>query len=210
MSQGLPARDLDLIATLTSRVRMLAISQLKVLYQVCEGSHRNLTRRLNRLSARGLLELHVINAHVLTPSQPLFAWSPGSADPDAQAISHRARSRWSFAATPILVCVASPRAANLLASSAFGIPKREHYDHDLLLGAAYLHYRTRRPKAATLWVGEYVLAKAGYRIKDPDAFLRDPQGKHIRAIESSGRYSPQQVESFHDHCVEHELPYELW
>ena len=106
--------------------------------------------------------------------------------------------------------MAAPLAANLLGSTSCGLPKPEHRDHDLLLAAVYVHYRTQHPKTAALWIGEHVLTKAGYRIKDPDAFLRDEQGRILQVIESAGRYSSAQVESFHEHCAELSLPYELW
>ena len=61
-----------------------------------------------------------------------------------------------------------------------------------------------------VWVGEDTRPKAGYRIKDPDAWLLDAQGRTICVIESAGRYSTQQIESFHEHCVEYGLPYQLW
>jgi hypothetical protein len=203
-------RDLDLLTTLTSCVRILAMSQLEQLWGAADRNRRSLERRLLALSKAGLIELHIINAHVLTPARPLFAWQPGKPEPDPATLSHEARTRWRFAAAPTDVCVPSRLTANLMGSTAFGLPKLEHRDHDLLLSAAYLHYRTARKNIARCWLGECVLAKAGYHIKDPDAFLRDGQGKVFRVIESSGSYSRDQVESFHEHCAERELPYELW
>ena len=57
---------------------------------------------------------------------------------------------------------------------------------------------------------EDVFPKAGFRIKNPDAFLLDDSGKPMRVVESAGRYGIPQIESFHQHCVERDLPYELW
>lgn len=210
MNQVLTSRDWDLIATLTGRVRILAADQLAKLWAVSRRNRRVLSRRMNRLAEAALLELHTINAHVLTPTRPLYAWCPGDPEPDAQLVSQNARTRWSFAAVPTLVCVAAPLAGNLYGSTSCRLPKPEHRDHDLLLAAVYVHYRTCHPSTAAFWIGEHVLPKAGYRVKDPDAFLRNAQGQVIRVIESSGRYSPEQVESFHEHCAEQELPYELW
>jgi hypothetical protein len=86
MNQVLTSRDWDLIATLTGRVRILAASQLASLWTVSQRNRRVLRRRLKRLVDAGLLELHTINAHVLNPTRPLFAWRPGSAEPDAQHV----------------------------------------------------------------------------------------------------------------------------
>jgi hypothetical protein len=68
----------------------------------------------------------------------------------------------------------------------------------------------QRPELAALWMGEHGMPKAGYRIKDPDAFLCGESGQVLRVIESAGRYSVEQVQSFHEHCEVHDLPYELW
>lgn len=210
MNPVLTFRDLDLITTLTGRVRILTASQIATLWALSQPNGRVVRRRMNRLAETGLLELHTINAHVLSPTRPLFAWRLGAPEPNAQLVSRSAYARWSFAAIPTLVCVATPLAANLHASTSCCLPKAEQRDHDLLLAAVYVHYRTHHPKAAELWIGEHLLPKAGYRIKDPDAYLRTAQGQVTRIIESSGRYSPQQVESFHEHCAEQQLPYELW
>ncbi len=108
------------------------------------------------------------------------------------------------------VCVAAPRTANCFGSTAAGLPKQEHLNHDLRLAAVYAAYRLQRPELAALWIGEHALPKAGYRIKDPDAFLRRGDGQPFRVIESAGRYSTDQVQSFHEHCESHGLAYELW
>lgn len=211
MTIALTDRDLDLLETLTLRVRMLTLKQAG---QLGWSDNRNLKpvrRRLLQMSKGGLIELHVINAHPELPvKRPLAAWRPGDEEPDAGLLSRSARTRWSVAARPTEVCVAGPLAACLFGSSARGLPAVEHRDHDLRLAAVYVHYRKCQPESASLWVGEHALPKAGYRIKDPDAFLRDSHGGVLRVIESAGHYSRGQFASFHQHCFEHDLPYELW
>jgi hypothetical protein len=189
---------------------MLAIVQVKALWHITDRIRRVGERRIRRLTKCSMIELHTVNAHLLQPNAPLFVWKPGRPEPDPHLVSQAACARWSFAANPTLVCVATRLAANLFGSTSCGIPRREQVDHDLLLGTAYLHYRGRRPSAAEYWVGEHVLPKAGYRIKDPDASIRNAQGQIKCIVESSGRYAPEQVESFHEHCAEQDLPYELW
>ena len=141
---------------------------------------------------------------------PLFRWKPGAQEPDAERISRQTQTRWSQPARPMAVYVASPRAACLFGSTARGLPPVEHRNHDLWLASVYVRYRTMYPRLADLWVGEHALPKAGYRVKDPDAFLRDKDGRVLCVIESTGRYSEAQIESFHEHCAEYDLPYELW
>jgi hypothetical protein len=101
-------------------------------------------------------------------------------------------------------------AASVFGSTAGKLPPVEHRDHDLRLAAVYVHYCMTFPQLAQLWIGEHALPKAGYRIKDPDAFLRDDAGRFVRVIESAGRYGATQLRSFHEHCFEFDLSYELW
>ena len=105
---------------------------------------------------------------------------------------------------------AGKRAANVYGTSAGRLAAVNHRDHDALLGAVFAHYRLNRPHEAVDWIGEDARPKAGFRIKDPDAFLVDAAGTPYRAIESAGGYAPAQVEAFHQHCVENQLAYELW
>jgi len=189
---------------------MLSLPQLRLFWRISSHNRRTLERRISRMCAGGLIEVHTINARLLNPTKPLFAWRPGSEQPDPFTISLQARSRWSCPATPTTVYVASRWAANLQASTSYGLPKPEHRDHDLLLAWVYVQIRIHRPQLAALWVGEHVLPKAGYQIKDPDAFLIDDTGNLQCVIESAGSYTQEQVESFHEHCVEYSLPYELW
>ena len=146
----------------------------------------------------------------ITVQKRNIAWQPGDSEPDCEQLADSCRERWNKPAVPMTVCVASSLAANLLGSTAYGVPHRDHRNHDLRLASVYAAYRRQKPLLAALWVGEHGLPKAGHRVKDPDAFLRREDGRVVRVIESAGRYSEVQVQSFHDHCEANELPYELW
>ena len=39
---------------------------------------------------------------------------------------------------------------------------------------------------------------------------RPRNGRVLCIIESTGHYSATQIEGFHEHCAEYDLPYELW
>ncbi len=211
MTLALTSRDLDLLETLTRRVRLLTVHQVAELWWPDGNRQRPARGRLERLFAAKLIELHRMNVHPLLPvNAPLFAWQPGEAEPDFEQLAAHCRDRWNKPAVPMTVCVAAPLTANLLGSTARSVPKREHRNHDLRLASVYVAYRLRKPQLAELWLGEHALPKAGYRIKDPDAFLRRPNGDVLRVIESAGRYDATRVESFHDHCEANEFPYELW
>lgn len=211
MNLTLTARDADLLATLTLRVRMMTVWQIAQVWWPTGRSQQAARQRLARLARHGLVELHTVNAHPIVPvDRPLCVWKPSQPKPDAEAIARRTRQRWRQAAIPTDVCVASRLAANMLASLSYGLPRNEQFNHDLLLAMVYVRYCLRYPRLASLWIGEHAVGKAGYRIKDPDAFLQDSSGRVERVIESAGRYSIAQIRSFHEHCDEHDLPYELW
>jgi hypothetical protein len=208
---SLTERDLDLIETLTRRVRLVAVSQIAKLWWSNASGSATARSRLRRLQSAGLVERHWINAHPLLPvTRPLVAWRPGDDDPDTEGVAAFSKHRWRGPAVPTEVCVATSVAANMFGSTARGLPKPEHRDHDLRLTSVYVHFRKVRPRLARLWVGEHALPKAGYRVKDPDAFLIDVSGEIVRVIESAGHYGASQVAAFHEHCSDHDLPYELW
>lgn len=211
MTLTLTRRDLDLLDVLTLRVRLLTIPMAARLWWPGGRNVRLARRRLEQLAQSGFIEFHGFNAHPLLPvTAPIFAWRPGIDDPDCERIAAHCRARWVQPARLTAVCVATPLAANLFGSTARGVPPREHRDHDLRLACVYAAYRQQQPRLATLWTGEHGLPKAGYRIKDPDAFLCAADGRVLRIIESAGRYNAKQVQSFHDHCEANELAYELW
>ena len=211
MTLTLTSRDLELLDALTLRVRLLTLRQVTELWWPNGENQRCARRRLESLEAANLIEIHRVNAHPLLPVRsPLFAWQPGDAEPDCEALEESCRERWNKPAVPMTVCVAASLAANLFGSTARGVPHRDHRNHDLRLACVYAAYRRQKPQLAAMWVGEHGLPKAGHRVKDPDAFLRHESGQVICVIESAGRYSEVQVQSFHDHCEAHELPYELW
>ncbi|MBA3313066.1 MAG: hypothetical protein H0W30_19815 [Gemmatimonadaceae bacterium] len=211
MTIPLTTRDHDICLALTQRVRLLTVPQVAAVWWPETTASRTVHRRLEHLARQGWLERHVVNARPLLPvTKPLAAWAPGKREPDAERIAEATQSRWTLPAEPTEIVVATARTACLLGSTAKSLPPPEHRDHDLRLSAVYVHYRLKHPELASLWLGEHALSKAGFRVKDPDAFLLDAHRRVLRVIESAGRYGPQQVESFHQHCVEFDLPYELW
>ena len=201
---GWSQTDFDIAQTLAIRIRILSPSQAARVWD--DAPHR-----LPQLVAAGLIEQYTINAHpLLKPDAPLVAWVPGQPEPNCQIASYQARARWTSESISTHVFVASRQSANLFGGNSNGLPPIEHRDHDLLLADAYAFYRDQRPEAALRWIGEDFFPKAGFQVKDPDAFLVDGAGRFRCVIESAGRYSTKQIESFHDYCALHNLPYELW
>jgi hypothetical protein len=159
----------------------------------------------------GWIELRVVNTRrPLQSLHPLFAWKPGDEAPDAERISCDCRAVCSEPSRPTEVCVATPRAACLLGSTACGLPPLELRDHDVRLAAVYVHYRKTWPRLAHVWLGRHARSKAGYRLKDPDALLCDDSERPLRLIQTTGRWNAARIESFHEYCADSDLPYELW
>ena len=204
-------RDYDILQSLAIRIRMLSVTQATQIWWPQRESLRDSRRCLRRLTAGGLVHRYVINAHpLLAVTAPLTSWKPGQLEPDCHELSLAARRRWNRPTIPLEVFTASKQTANLFGGVAYGLPRLEQRDHDLLLADAFVAYRCNRPSEAEHWVGEDFLPKAGFRIKDPDAFLINDHGQMTHVIESAGRYTPKQINSFHEHCSALDLPYELW
>jgi len=206
------ARDRDIVETLAAKVRMLSLAQVaRGWWNQSARRDEHARARLRILSRAGLLDEYRVNVHPpLELRGPAFRWSPGDGDPNAEAVAKKLQARWTEAARPTTVFVASPLAANLFGCSSGGLPDLTHRDHDWLLAEVFVRYLRADPEAARRWVGEAARPKAGYRIKDPDAFLIDDEGNTLRVVESGGKYDAGRVAAFHEHCAENRLAYELW
>ena len=211
MKSVLTKLDRQIVETLTRRVRVVTFEQISEHWFPECCTVRSVKHRLAQLVESRLVETYCINVHpMLEVNNPILCWQPGANEPTIERVHETVRSRWTCASNPKWVCVASPLAANLFGSNAWGLPAIEHRDHDLRLADIYLHYRQSFPRLARLWQGEHIRPKPGYREKHPDALLVTSSGKVIRAVESAGHYGLKQIEAFHAHCAEHDLPYELW
>lgn len=201
---------LDLVEILTRRVRLLSVEQAERICCPSGATEQPLACDWRPLEASGLIAKARLSLRQLVPTAPLCTWHPGDEEPDFDALAIHVRSRWSIPPRSVEVLWATPGAAALFGSSAGRLPAMHQREHDLLLADAYVHYRLHQPGLARLWRGEDCRPKAGFRIKDPDAFLVDGCGRIDRVIESSGRYSLRQLTDFHDYCASERLPYELW
>ncbi len=211
MIHGWHTFEIDIVETLTRRLRLMALDHLSPIWWPDGVSRRAVRRGLRRLCQANLIQRTFLNAHPrLKARRPLVSWKPGEPEPNARLIARRASDRWTESSRPTEVYWATRVAANLFGSDAGRLPDLTHRNHDLLLADVYVTYRQRSPQLAVCWIGEDCLPKAGYRIKDPDAFLVSEDGKPFRVIESAGRYGIRQINSFHEHCCDRELPYELW
>ena len=204
-------RDLDIVESLTRRLRMLSIEQLRSIWWPGAQGLRIVRRRMRTLAAAGLIERRIVNVSVLPQLRaPLITWGPGDKPPDHGEIASRAQRRFqSCASVPQEIVSATRRAANLYGSAVFGLPPVHHRDHDLLLGEVYVHYRCARPKEALDWRAPSSLA-GDDDLPRADAVLFGTDQSAYRLIESAGRGSPKSIERFHNRCLSAACPYELW
>lgn len=201
----------DLLETLNCRVRILSLAHIHQGWNYQFDSSAALVDAIMQLVDAGLLvgDLWSLPASPIG-EQPLAAWAPRQMAPDLVQIAAVVQTRWNEPPQATPVVAATHKAARLFGSSAGGLPPTNHRNHDLLLSGVYIGYRTSNPKLANSWLGEDAVAIAERGVKNPDAFLFDDEGNVTRVIESAGRYSLDQLESFHQHCQSAELPYELW
>jgi hypothetical protein len=203
--------ELDIVETLTRKVKLLSSEQLLSARWLAFDSAGSVGVALNRLCEAGLLHQATVNAHPrVQVTAPLVTWHPSDQQPDSVTLAKRTKARWTQAARPTLVYWASARAASLFGSSVTRYPSIAQRDHDLLLAEVYLFFCEHRTTSVHRWVCEAAWPKAGPGQKRADAVLCSDDGRAGCAIESAGRCSPEQIESFHQHCAAQNLPYELW
>lgn len=210
--QGWSAKELQVLETLTIKVRMLTLPQVaQAWWAENQNPERTAETHLARLEANGLVERHSVDAEPLLPlPAPILTWQTNSATPDFRGIARALITRWREPSGPTKIYVATKRAANLFGSYGGGLKDRLSATHDLHLGQVYLFYLHHHPADAQDWRGEDVFRKAGFGIKDPDAFLVNPSGVFRKVIEFGGRYDHRRVAEFHSHCAERQIEYELW
>ena len=205
------SQDLDIMETFARRVRLLSADQGRRVWWPRQSLDHHAQTRLSRLVEARFLEERVVNVHVPPElCKPLAAWRPGMSSPNPLPLSKAARKRWQGAAVPTRLYMPSRKTANLFGSMTAGLPELDHRDHCLLLAEVYVLYRTMRPNLAQRWVGEGALPTSQRDIRGPVAFLVDDRGGPACAVKPAGRYVPRQIETFHTHCAENGLPYELW
>jgi len=201
----------DLLETLNCRVRLLSLTHIHQGWSHQFDSPAALVDAITQLVDAGLLvgDLWSLPASPIG-EQPLAVWTPRQTAPDLVQVADVVQARWNKPPQPTPVVAATHKAARLFGSSAGGLPPLNHRNHDLLLSEVYIRYRMTNSKLANSWLGEDAVAIAERGVKNPDAFLFDDEGNITHVVESAGRYSLGQLESFHQHCQSAELPYELW
>ncbi len=199
-----------LLDALTNRVAVLTVSDARRIWN-CRSDNESFRRALARLVTAQLIELYEVSVRkAARSSQPILHVIRGEhPEVDCVSVSRRLKERWTTSRHCIRVTTASRTSANLFGSSAYGLPKLGHREHDVLLGNVFTHYAINSPDTARKWIGEHALPKAGFRIKDPDAFLVN-HGDPYRIVESGGSYGVSQVKSLVEFAHERNLELEVW
>ena len=186
-----------LTETLASRLKLVRLDQLRAIWAdaPCGPVPFDLEEALTRLD--WAIDAYSVNLHPpLTPQRPVLTLRAESTCPeDLRPYSDLMRKRWNKPAIPTTVFVASRAAANLFGATSGGLPPLDHRDHDALLTDAFIAHLQKHPHTIEHWQGEQMRHKAGYRIKDPDAFMLRPDGTPSQIIESGGAYSVRQIRS---------------
>ena len=217
----LSERDLQLLSTLTHRVRSLSVRQLAFRWWgQTSAPIQGASRRLRTLQEAGYLELGDVLAHEpLTFEAPLATWAPGEPSPNLGSIAYQLQAtRWSGRLKPRRMVAATDLAASQVGGVAGRLPRPAEGSHDLSLGALYLHHEAVHPARARRWSSESQLYAQGWGRNSalPDAVVHEEvvdmvhELEGVVAIELAGRYSKAKLHGFHDFCYERALPYELW
>lgn len=203
-------RDTQIIETLTLKVRLLTRQQIAQHWWPHTKDRTKPTHALQHLLESGFLERFYVNARLLDDLRaPIFAWKPGSPTPDYPALSLRLRLRWKQPSQNLSVYIASKFAGSWLGGKG-GVLHPDQASHDIHVAAVFLQLLRKNPPDAAAWVGEDLRPKAGFRIKDPDAFLEYSGQRPTVVVEFGGAYDPKRVRDFHEHCAKHKLCYQLW
>lgn len=204
--------DLELLITLTMRVRLLTTHQVTRLWKAGgETGRTNVRRRLRALGRFGLLDRRTVLAEPLLPLRaPVVSWSPGKAAPSFHAVSWQLQRRWTQSASETVVYIATDLAADTVGGAAARLPTLGQETHDLHVSEVYLRLRESDRALADYWIGEEIVRPTRIDEKLPDALIVDPSGVPVRVVEFGGRYDHKRVAAFHFDCQARGIPYDLW
>ena len=205
-------RDIEILDTLATKVRLLSVPQIADAWWPDRASGKSqAVRRLRQLKAAGLIDEQTVHAYPPIPlAEPVATWAPGGPEPDCEAISYRLQSRWSGSPRLTPVYTASEQTARRFGGVGGRLAHPTQATHDLHVADLYLRARRLDPVTAGLWLTEDLRPKAGFRQKDPDVIIDYPDGRPLLVIEFGGRYDAIRVREFHEHCARQNWRWELW
>lgn len=212
MGRNLTERDAEILSVLTQRVRVLSAEQLgRTWWKGCATPTQQATARMKTLEEAGLVISYRALAHPeIQLPEPVIRWGPGDQEPAFGPASYRLQSRWTKPFVSTTCFVASKRAGRV--SGGFGgrRSRTSEQTHDIHLSAVFLRYRAAAPDLVPRWTSEAAILRNRdhRRGKLPDAMVVD--GDYCRIIEFGGSYGKKKIEAFHNHCLNEDIPYEIW
>lgn len=212
VSMALQTRDEEILCALTDKVRLLSLGQIARVWWTIEAQ-QTARRRLRKLEDVGLLERARVLANPMTElARPLFAWKPGRAEPDVDALAYTLATRWD-SAPPRLTTVYFATQAAVERNDGCQAGFFAHPDdatHDLHVSELYLQLVTKHPELALFWRSEDELPEPELYGFKPDAALIKDDGRTRLFIEFGGRYKASRLTKIHRYCEKREVPYDLW
>lgn len=199
----------EVLRALAVQIRRASLDQIaRAWFSQTENPEATARHTLTKLLRGGLVEQATIEVRRSeAATRPLFKWQPGWSDParaELEELAEELDRRWSDTFDAIEVYFASRTTANLFGITFVGVGKPCEWSHDHRITDVYSSYRQLLPEAVARWKGESAFPKYGKhvrRVKDPDAFLCDAEGRIQQVIEVAGRYSASHLMDFHRHCA---------
>ena len=200
-------RDLDIIETLTCRVRVMTLSQIATLWW--EGDAILASEALNQLVATGSIERTETYSQYEMTSECLFRWIPSDAKPAFDEIidTHYARQRSQKVAGEIYT--ATRFAANLFASEFTTFPSPEERPEQIRMAEAYVAHRSSRSTEASFWFNCRAGEPDASNQTKPEVLIVDAEASPTRAVSLLSR-SVQRFQATHRYCQHEGISYELW
>jgi len=200
---------MEILLSLSRCVRAFTATQVAAGFFA--GNGQKASRLLTSLVSQKLAVQTRVPVREIPASQnPLVTWRVGAEAPKFDSLVVKIRDRWQSAPTKVTsIYLAGPVATRLLGYETAGRLKRPlQASHDIGLAGVYLAVRRDRPELAKFWFGEDVAPKQTGSV--PDAIYIDADGRTSLAFEFCGLYSVNRLRSYHHHCAERRLRYELW
>jgi hypothetical protein len=206
----LTARDTEILECLTHRVRVFTLNQIaRTWWSESSRSLENAKARIQLLERTGLVQMQRAPAHPeILLETPVIIWRSGMPTPDFGAASYQLQVRWARHLVSTIYISATQKAANKFDGHGGRFPRAVERTHDIHLARVFLLYR--RLGSISGWIFEDRLReqKRGKAGRLPDVIFQDGSGTKV--IEFGGAYSKEKLASFHAHCREQSLPYEVW
>lgn len=197
-----------LIRALAVQLRVLSFEQIRRGWFPDEPDD-SIRESISALIAAGLVQENICEIDSPIPLDgPLLTWGPGEREPDVDRLARIAghlERRWNRQFEAMVLYSITPAGANQFGSRGGKPSREEEHTHDFHLSEVYLkRLRDDSHAIPKRWIGEMAVEKLGFqikRMKDPDAYLLDDEGKALQVIEFAGKYSVSHLQDLHRHCA---------